>query len=218
MTGLALDAWSLLLGQFGQLISLVFGGQRAEQFVHVAVHDRGDLVQRQVDPVVGDPSLWEIVGADTLGAVAGTDQALAGTGDDALLGAHLDVLDPGSQHAHGRGLVGVLRTTVLAFGNDAGRQVGDAHRRVGLVDVLAASTGGTEGVDAQVGRVEVDVLDLVGFRHHGNGARRGVDAPLGFGLRHALHAVAAGVELQARISAVAGQPADDFAVAAELGL
>jgi hypothetical protein len=44
-----------------------------------------------------------------------------------------------------------------------------------------------------------------------------VDAALGFGFRHALHAVAAGLELQPRIGAVAGQPADDFAVAAELG-
>ena len=57
----------------------MFGGQRAEQFVHVAVHDRSDLVQRQVDAVVGDPPLREVVGTDALGAVAGTDQRLART-------------------------------------------------------------------------------------------------------------------------------------------
>ena len=83
--------------------------------------------------------------------------------------------------------------------------------------MLAAGARGAEGVDAQVGRVEVDVLDLVGFRHHRDGTGRGVDTPLGLGFRHALHTVAAGLELQPRIGAVAGQAADDFAVAAEFG-
>jgi hypothetical protein len=44
----------------------------------------------------------------------------------------------------------VLRALVLALDHDAGRQVGDADRRIGLVDVLAAGAGGAEGVDAQV--------------------------------------------------------------------
>ena len=34
--------------------------------------------------------------------------------------------------------------------DDAGRQVGDAHGRVGLVDVLAAGAAGAHGVDADV--------------------------------------------------------------------
>jgi hypothetical protein len=37
-----------------------------------------------------------------------------------------------------------------------------AHRRIGLVDVLAAGAAGAEGVDAQVGRVERDGLDSSG--------------------------------------------------------
>jgi hypothetical protein len=36
--------------------------------------------------------------------------------------------------------------------------VGDAHGRVGLVDVLATRAAGAEGVDAQVGRVDRDGL------------------------------------------------------------
>ena len=43
---------------------------------------------------------------------------------------------------------------------------GDADRAVGLVDVLAAGATGAEGVDAQVGRVERDLLGLVGLGQH----------------------------------------------------
>jgi hypothetical protein len=61
------------------------------------------------------------------------------------------VVDARRQHRHGLRLVAVLRAVVLAFDDDAGGQVGDAHRRIGLVDVLAAGARGAEGVDAQVG-------------------------------------------------------------------
>jgi hypothetical protein len=54
----------------------------------------------------------------------------------------------------------VLAALVLAGDHDAGRQVGDAHRRLGLVDVLAAGAGGAVGVDAQVLVVDLD-LDVV---------------------------------------------------------
>jgi hypothetical protein len=41
-----------------------------------------------------------------------------------------------------------LRALVLALDDDAGGKVGDADGGVGLVDVLAAGTGGAVGVDA----------------------------------------------------------------------
>jgi hypothetical protein len=46
--------------------------------------------------------------------------------------------------------------------------VGEAHRRVGLVHLLAAGAGGAVGVDADVGLLDVDddvVLDLRGHVH-----------------------------------------------------
>ncbi len=110
----------------------------------------------------------------------------------------------------------MLRALVLALDHDAGRQVRDADRRVGLVDVLAAGPGRAEGVDAQLGRIERDVLDLVEFRQDRHGARRRVDAALRLGGRHALHAVRARLELEARIGAAADHAADDFLVAAVL--
>ena len=51
------------------------------------------------------------------------------------------------------------------------------------------------GVDAQILVVDLDV-DLLGLRQHRDGRGRGVDAALRLGLRHALHAVHAGLELQ----------------------
>ncbi len=166
--------------------------------------------------MVGDPSLREVVGADALGTVARADQAFARAGDVALLGAHLDVPDARGQHAQSGRPVGVLRTAILTFGDDAGRDVRDAHGRIGLVDVLTAGSRGAEGIDAQIGRVEGDLVDLVGFRHDRHGARRGMDATLGFGLRDALHAMGAGLEFQARIDAGTDDAADDLAIAAEI--
>ena len=46
-----------------------------DDLVQVAVHDRVDLVQRQVDPVIGDAALRKIVRADALAAVAASRSA-----------------------------------------------------------------------------------------------------------------------------------------------
>ena len=101
-----------------------------------------------------------------------------------------------SQHTQGLRLVAVLAATVLALGHDAGGQVGDTHRRVGLVDVLASGTAGAVGVNAQVGRVDLDGLRLIGFGQHRNGAGAGVDTTLCFGGWHALHTMAARFKLE----------------------
>ena len=61
--------------------------------------------------------------------------------------------------------------------------MGDAHGRVGLVDVLAAGAGGAVGVDAQIGRIDVDLLDFLELREDRDRAGRGVDPALRFGRR-----------------------------------
>ena len=82
------------------------------------------------------------------------------------------------------------------------RLVRDAHGRVGRVDRLPARPGGAVDVDLQVVRVDLHV-DVLGLGQHRDGRRRGVDAALGLGLRHALHAVRAALELEHRVGAVA---------------
>jgi hypothetical protein len=99
--------------------------------------------------------------------------------------------------AHGLGPVLVLGALVLALHHDARGQVGDADGGVGLVDVLAAGAGGPVGVDAQVALLSRSrCRRCPRLRHHGDRAGGGVDAPLGLGLRHPLHPVGAGLELE----------------------
>ena len=95
--------------------------ERSGELVEIAVQDRVDLVERQVDPVVGDPSLRKVVGADSLAALL--------------------VEEPRGEHRHRLGAIAVLRAIVLALHDDPCRKVRDAHRGVGLVDVLATGSG-----------------------------------------------------------------------------
>ena len=87
------------------------------------------------------------------------DQALARRRLLSLPLGPLAVEQARREHRHRLRAVAVLRAVVLALDDEAGRQVRDAHRRVGLVDVLAAGARRAERVDAQVGRVDLDVGD-----------------------------------------------------------
>src|SRR5690606_11742052 len=78
--------------------------------------------------------------------------------------------------------VGVLAALGLRLHDHARGQVGDADRRVGLVDVLAARAGGAEGVHAQVGGGDRGRLALLRDRDERPRRRRGVEAGLGRGL------------------------------------
>ena len=112
--------------------------------------------------MVGQPSLGKVVGADALGAVARAHLLPARLGPVGVKLAALGVVEAGLQHLHRLGAVLVLG--LLRGGHhDAGGKVGDPHRRVGLVDVLAARAGRAIGVNAEVFRLDVDddgVVDL----------------------------------------------------------
>jgi len=82
--------------------------------------------------------------------------------------------------------------------------------------VLTARAAGAEGVDAQVGRVDLHRLCFVGLGQHGHGAGAGVDAALGFGGGYALHAVATRLKAQLAEDAVAFDAHHHLLVAAEL--
>mmetsp|Transcript_53742 Transcript_53742/g.126656 ORF Transcript_53742/g.126656 Transcript_53742/m.126656 type:complete len:295 (+) Transcript_53742:1791-2675(+) len=86
------------------------------------------------------------------------------------------VVQPRAQAAPGDVAVAVLAAAVLALHDDAGRDVRQAHRRVGLVDVLAAGAAGAEGVGTHIGRVDVDLDRVVHFRVDEQRRERGVAA------------------------------------------
>ena len=92
----------------------------------------------------------------------------------------------------------------------------DAHGRVGGVHALAARAAGAVHVDAQIVLVDLD-LHLVGLGQHGHGGRGGVDAALALGLRNALHAVHAALELHDRVHVVAFDLELDLLEAAGFG-
>ena len=92
------------------------------------------------------------------------------------------------------------------------RLVRDPDGRVGRVDRLAPGARAAVDVDLQVVGIDLD-LDLVGLGQHGDGRRRGVDAPLGLGLGNALDPVRPALELEHRIGAVALDREGEVAVA-----
>src|SRR4051794_20036824 len=59
-------------------LGLVPGHEPARVLVEFPRHDLVDLVQREVDAMVGYAALREVVRADAVAAIAGADQPLAG--------------------------------------------------------------------------------------------------------------------------------------------
>src|SRR6202140_3743193 len=110
----------------------------------------------------------------------------------------------------------MLRSVVLALDDQPGRQMRDAHRGIGLVDVLAAGAGCTKSVDAKLSRIDRDVGNRVGFREHCHRARGSMNTPLRLSLGHPLHTMPARFELELGIGALADDSGDDFLVAAHL--
>src|SRR3954453_2950543 len=72
-----------------------------------------------------------------------------------------------------------LRPLVLALDDDAGGHVGQAYGRIGLVDVLAASTLRAIGVDADLVPVELDLDVIVDFGKDLDEGERGLATLLG---------------------------------------
>ena len=79
-------------------------------------------------------------------------------------------------------------------------QMGDAHRALGLVDVLAARALRAIDVDAQILVVDLDV-DVFGLGQHRDRRRRGMDASARFRHRNALYAMHAALEFELGVDA-----------------
>src|SRR6267142_6876391 len=194
----------------GELGCLMLRRQRIDQFAKRFARDHlRELVECEVDAMIGDAALRKIIGADALGAVAGPDLLAAirrARGIDALT---FGVIDARAQDIHRGGAVLVLRTAVLHADHDTGRNVGDPDRGFGLVDVLAAGALRAHGLDLEIVALGLDV-DFLDLRQHRHRRRRGVNAPLRFGVGHALHPVHAGFELQFGERAATLHFGDDF--------
>src|SRR5690606_22399756 len=149
------------LAQVLEPLRLVGRDARVDDGLEGAVHHLVEVVRLEPRAVVGDAVLGEVVRADPLGAVHAADLALARVG-----GLRRELLlllreQAGAQHAHGGLAVLQLRLLVLHRHDDAGRQVRDAHGRVGRVDRLPARARRAVHVDLEVVRVDLQLFRLV---------------------------------------------------------
>jgi len=80
----------------------------------------------------------------------------------------------GAQHLPRHIAVLVLRTTGLTGHDRIGRNVGQTHGRVRLVDVLTARARSAIGVGAHIRRIDIDLDRIVHDRRHPNGGEAGV--------------------------------------------
>src|SRR6266705_2173166 len=71
------------------------------QLVEVPLHHPVELVEREVDAVVGDPVLFEVVGPDLLRAVAAPHHSAPLGADRLLLLGELHLVEARAQDAHG---------------------------------------------------------------------------------------------------------------------
>jgi hypothetical protein len=78
----------------------LLGLQCGRQLVQLAAQDLVDAVDGDVDPVVGDPVLGEVVGADLLRALAGAHLGAAVGGQLGLLLGPRPLVEPRPQDAH----------------------------------------------------------------------------------------------------------------------
>ena len=151
--------------------------------------------------MVGHLPLREIIGSDALRlAIAGTDLRSpllrAFVASSCWFLAHRGCARRKSAIA--LGAVAMLGALLLHRDHHAGRQVGDADRRFGLVDMLAAGRPDERiGVDLEIGLVDLEVgsSSAIGSTATVRG-RGGWIAPLGLGRRHALHPMDAALELE----------------------
>src|ERR1700688_693494 len=95
--------------------------------------------------------------------------------------------------------------------------MGDADRRLGLVDVLAAGARRLIRVDLEIFRVDLD-LDVLGLGENRDGRGRRVHAALRFGDRDALDAVHATLILEEAVWLAALDRQHDLLEASGLAL
>ncbi len=166
--------------------------------------------------MVRHPALREIIGADTLAAIAGANLALAVGRTGGMQSRPLRLVHARAQYLHRLGAVLVLAPLLLHGDDNAGRQMRDADRTLGLVHMLSAGARRTVHVDAQIALVHLNI-DLLRFGQNGDSHGTRVDASLRFGRGHTLHAVHAGFVLQPGKHVPAGDLGNAFLQATKLG-
>src|SRR5579863_457648 len=104
------NSWEKSNAYRRQALFEVVDHERLNDGIDVALDEGGEVVKRQLDPVVGDAILGEIVSADALVALAAADLFLAFGGVFGVLGGHFYFEQTRAQDGEGPGLVFLLGT------------------------------------------------------------------------------------------------------------
>ena len=111
--------------------------------------------------------------------------------------------EPRAEDAHGELAVLELRALVLRRRDDAGGEVRDAHRGLGLVHVLPAGAGRAVRVDAQVLGADLDLALVLGLRRRVDEREGGLAALLEVERRDAHQPMRSALGLQEAVGVVA---------------
>ena len=164
----------------------------ADEGLEVAVEDFVDVADFDAGAeVFGHAVGLQDVAAD-LRAELDVELGVFELAADGLFLFELVLVEAGAQHLHRLLFVLVLGALVLAAGDEAGGDVGDADGGVGGVDVLAALAAGAVGVDAEVVGLDVDDDGVVDFGRDEDAGEAGVAALGGVEGRDADEAMDAG--------------------------
>lgn len=99
-----------------------------DEFLQVSLHHLLKFVNGKIDSVIGDSSLWEVVGSNSLASVSGTDQG-SSFGSPFFLGFSLHLFqNTSSQNPHRLGPVFMLAFFILALDHRVRRKVSDSNR------------------------------------------------------------------------------------------
>src|SRR5581483_11199472 len=141
--------------------------ERVGDLVELTGEDPVELVQRQVDAVIGDAVVLVVVRADLFAPTATADLTAPRLRRLRLLTVLLELQQSGTQHLQRLRPVLDLALLVLHGDDEARRLVRDAHCGVGRVHRLPTRTGRAVHVDLQVALVDgdVDLLRLGEHRH-----------------------------------------------------
>ena len=165
--------------------------------------------------MIRHPALREIVGADFLRAVSGSDLASAKLRLRIMPLLLLHVIELGPQQGKGLGLVLKLGLLRLAVNHNPGGIVGEPHCGVRGIDALTAVSGSPHNINPDVLIVDHNVNIFIHLRHNRHTDGGCVDSPAGLGFRHPLYPMYAAFIFQPGISSLSGNHKIDFLHAAD---
>ena len=170
----------------------MMGDKGIDHFIQrFAGHDLVELVEREMDPVVGQSALRKIIGANAFGAIPGTD---LGTPVGGALGVEplalrLKDADRSNIMARARFLCcerSSCTKTIVFVGKWVMRTANF------VVNMLAAGTLRAHRIDLQIRFINIDI-HILGFGQNRDSCRRSMYAALGLGFRHPLHPMRSGL-------------------------